>query len=78
MDTQHGKKCPAKFKYLVSGAGQKAGLVGLENLGNTCYMNSGLQCLSNIKELTCYFLSCDFIKDLNHETHLGMKGKLAE
>ena len=32
------------------------GLRGLANLGNTCYMNSALQCLSSIEPLRDYFI----------------------
>ena len=34
----------------------KPTLIGLNNIGATCFMNSTLQCLSQTKSLTAYFL----------------------
>jgi ubiquitin carboxyl-terminal hydrolase 8 len=39
------------------------GLCGLINLGNKCFLNSILACLSNTVKLTDYFLSCKYKKD---------------
>jgi ubiquitin carboxyl-terminal hydrolase 8 len=41
------------------------GKSGLKNMGNTCYMNSAIQCLSNTLELSHYFLSRQYEKDIN-------------
>ena len=35
------------------------GLSGIVNLGNTCYINSVIQSLSQTNELTHYFLSSE-------------------
>lgn len=41
------------------------GLIGLKNRGNTCYLNTSIQCLSNIKLLREYFISNHYLSDLN-------------
>ncbi|GAA5944501.1 hypothetical protein JCM3775_005877 [Rhodotorula graminis] len=74
MNALHGaltrsKTAPAK--------GQR-GLVGLQNLGNTCFMNSAIQCMSNTKELQEYFLSGVYHNELNRDNPLGMRGQVAE
>jgi len=70
------------FDYLSSTldfqrSGSRQGLMGLNNLGNTCFMNAALQCLSHTTPLTRYFLSDLFKDDINLKNPLGTGGQLA-
>ncbi len=56
----------------------KHGLVGLRNIGNTCYMNTSLQCLSNCNILTNYFLEDTYKQFINENNPIGSQGKLVE
>ena len=58
-------------------SGCNHGLCGGYNLGNTCFMNSSIACLSNCYELTSYFLTKEFEKDINTKNKEGLGGKLA-
>ena len=63
-------------QYLNSDS--SSGICGSVNLGNTCFMNSSIACLSNCVELTYFFLSGQYKNEINYYSKYGLEGKLAE
>ncbi|PWA60653.1 Peptidase C19, ubiquitin carboxyl-terminal hydrolase 2 [Artemisia annua] len=60
----------------VSTRGSSCGLTGLLNFGNTCFMNSAIQCLVHTPEFARYFRE-DYHQEINWHNPLGLVGELA-
>ena len=82
-DRGHKGRCK-ELKAMVAAGGAAAlvgplrtAAVGLENVGNTCFLGSSLQALASVWDLSRYFVRGDFVADLAPDNRLGTGGDMA-
>jgi ubiquitin carboxyl-terminal hydrolase 4/11/15 len=69
-----GEKSPQALSPHASNISH--GRLGLENLGNTCYLNSSLQLLCHMTPFVEYFLGGYYLREVNSQSKHGYQGRL--
>jgi len=64
------------YIYTNENINKNKGIASLFNLGNTCYINCSIQCLSHTKDLTKYILNNYYQNEINLANSLGSNGSL--
>ena len=77
MKSWNGMYGQGMVKEALRGTPPAPGAVGMHNLGNSCFLNSIIQCLNHIVPLTQYFLEGTYSKEMNRQNPLGSGGHVA-
>ena len=57
-------------------SGQPGGMAGLQNLGNSCYLNAAVQCLAHTGLFRTMFLTTAYQADISEKNPDGRKGNV--
>ena len=77
MNYWNGLYGQGMVKESLRGTPPAPGAVGMHNLGNSCYLNSIIQCLNHIAPLTQYYLEGNFLNEVNRQNPLGSGGHVS-
>ncbi|EGR34270.1 ubiquitin carboxyl-terminal hydrolase family protein, putative [Ichthyophthirius multifiliis] len=77
-ENKYFQKRSLSFLNLNNNNKKIKGKVGLINLGNTCYINAAIQCLSNLQPLCDYIMQHNEDKEINFNNKLGSQGLIVK